>query len=196
MYNLEFVNRWLDIFAADIDAQKEYITQLDADIGDADHGFNMARGVQAYLDTVAKTPAKDPADAFQKLAMALLGKVGGASGPLYGSAFLGVSKALKGKAEFSDEDLAAAIEAGLAAIESRGKSTEGEKTMDDVWGPVARALKDGILTEEAVDSFVQATVPLQATKGRASYLGERSIGHIDPGAFSSGVLFKAMLKAR
>lgn len=194
MYNLEFVNAWIDRFATVIEAEKEKITQFDADIGDADHGFNMAKGVAAYKANVAKTPAKDPADAFMKLAMAMLSKVGGASGPLYGSAFMGVSKALKGKAEFSLEDLSTAIEAGLTAIENRGKSHEGEKTMDDVWGPVSRVLKEGRLpTAEEIDGFVNATIPMKATKGRASYLGERSIGHVDPGSYSSGVFFKALL---
>ena len=193
--NLEFVNRWLALFASQIKAEKEYIADLDRAIGDADHGFNMAKGVEAYEATIAKTAPKDPADAFMKLAMAMLSKVGGASGPLYGSAFMGVSKALKGKAEFSAEDLAAAVEAGLASIQSRGKAQEGEKTMVDVWAPVARSLKAGDLTEEKVDSFVNATVPIKATKGRASYLGDASIGHIDPGSYSSGVFFKAMLKA-
>lgn len=194
MYDLTFVNKWLDSFASAVEAQKEFITQLDADIGDADHGFNMAKGLAAYQATVAKTPAKDPADAFMKLAMSMLSKVGGASGPLYGSAFMGVSKALKGKTDIQLADLAAAVAAGLASIESRGKSTEGEKTMNDVWGPVSRILASGRMpTVEEVEGFVEATKPLKATKGRASYLGERSVGHIDPGAYSSGLLFKALV---
>ncbi len=196
VYDKAFVDRWLSEFSAEIIKSKEYLSELDAPIGDSDHGFNMARGVEAYQATIAKTPAKDCGDDFLKLAMAMISRVGGASGPLYGSAFLGMSKALKGKAEFNDADFATAVEEGLKAIQSRGHAREGEKTMVDVWGPVSKALKEGSLTSKQVEDFVQATKPLRATKGRASYLGERSVGHIDPGATSSGIFFKTFLDTK
>lgn len=195
-YNLDFVNRWMKAFGAEIIAQKEYISDLDAAIGDSDHGFNMAKGMEAYEATIAKTPAKNPSDVFMKLAMVMLSKVGGSSGPLYGSAFMKISAALKGKDEFTLNDFATGVEQGLQVIEMRGRSHEGEKTMDDVWGPVSRALKEGSLTPEQVDKFVEATKPLKATKGRASYLGDRSIGHVDPGSYSSGLFFKTFLTTK
>ena len=121
--------------------------------------------------------------------MQLLGKVGGASGPLYGSAFMGLSKASE------DSSLADALQAGLDMIQKRGKAEKGEKTMVDVWIPVIEALKNDGLTKDVVEEAVLATKDIQATKGRASYVGERSVGHIDPGSFSSGLLFEAMLEA-
>lgn len=195
-YTLDFVNKWLELFGDQILKEKEFITELDAPIGDSDHGMNMARGIENYRASIAKLAPKDPAGAFKTLAMMMLSKVGGSSGPLYGSAFLAISMALKGKNEFTDKDLAEAIAKGFASIESRGKSHEGEKTMDDVWGPVSRDLANGTLTKEKIDSYVKATGPIKATKGRASYLGDRSIGHIDPGSYSSGIFFKSMLEAK
>lgn len=195
-YTLDFFNKWIEAFGDQIIAQKEYITELDAPIGDSDHGMNMARGLEAYRAAIAKAPAKTPAEVFQKLAMAMLSKVGGSSGPLYGSAFLALYTALKGKAEVTDEDFAQAVAKATLAIESRGRSKEGEKTMDDVWGPVSRALAAKDLTVEKVDAFVNATAPLKATKGRASYVGDRSIGHVDPGSYSSGLFFKTFLTTK
>lgn len=195
-YGIDYVDRWLSLFGDDILAQKEFITELDAPIGDSDHGMNMARGIENYRLSIEKVAPKDPSGAFKALAMMMLSKVGGSSGPLYGSAFLAISNALKGKDSFTDEDLAEAVKKGCEAIEYRGKSKEGEKTMDDVWGPVSRDLASRSLTEAKIESYVQATGPIKATKGRASYVGDRSIGHIDPGSYSSGLFFKAMLKAK
>lgn len=195
-YNKEFVEKWLSRFHDVILENKEYLSELDTPIGDQDHGFNMARGVEAYNASIAKAPAKDCGDAFAKLAMAMLSKVGGASGPLYGSAFLALGKVLRGKEEFTDQDLAAAVTEGLKAIQGRGHAHEGEKTMVDVWAPVSRALTAGKLTLGEIDGFVEATKPLKATKGRASYLGDRSIGHIDPGAASSGIFFRTFLQTK
>lgn len=195
-YTLDFVNKWLQLFGDQIIKEKEYITELDAPIGDSDHGMNMVRGIEQYRLAIEKSAPKDPAGAFKTLAMMMLSKVGGSSGPLYGSAFLAISTALKDKNEFTDADLAEAIKKGCESIEYRGKSHEGEKTMDDVWGPVSRDLAAGTLTKEKIDGYVQATGPLIATKGRASYVGERAKGHIDPGSYSSGLFFKAMLEAK
>ena len=122
--------------------------------------------------------------------MALISKVGGASGPLYGSAFMGMMKA-----EQDGQDLAGVLEAGLEMIKKRGHAQVGEKTMVDVWHPVVEAVKQGQLTNDVIDQAVLSTKEVAATKGRASYVGERSIGHIDPGSYSSGLLFKALLEA-
>ncbi len=195
-YDINFINRWLSSFKDVIVKEEHFISDLDAAIGDADHGFNMAKGMTNFELSLQKTPAKNPADAFMKLAMAMLSKVGGSSGPLYGSAFMAMSKALKGKDEFTLADFAKAVSDGLVAIEARGRSKEGEKTMDDVWGPVSRALTAGALTVEDVDKFVNATAPIKATKGRASYVGDRSIGHVDPGSYSSGLFFKTFLTTK
>ncbi|MZB05982.1 dihydroxyacetone kinase subunit L, partial [Salmonella enterica subsp. enterica serovar 4,12:i:-] len=139
---------------------------------------------------------KDPADlkdVFKTAGMTMVSKVGGASGPLYGTAFLNMSKAVD--ADTIDAvGLTKVIEAGLEGIEKRGKSHAGEKTMIDVWEPVVHALHQEDLTDDVVDAALQKTKDLKATKGRASYLGERSIGHLDPGAYSSALLFHAMLQ--
>lgn len=194
-YDLDFTLNWLNKFGNEIIEQKQYISELDAAIGDADHGFNMAKGVEAFRASIEKTPAKDPSDAFMKLAMAMLSKVGGSSGPLYGTAFMKMSTGLKGKVEFSIEDFAKAVALAFEGIKARGQnSQEGEKTMDDVWGPVSRDLASNCLTIEKIDSYVEKTKPMKATKGRASYLGDNSIGHIDPGAYTSGIFFKTFLK--
>ena len=121
--------------------------------------------------------------------MQLISKVGGASGPLYGSAFMGMAKAEK-----DDKDLSEVIQAGLDMIQKRGKAVPGEKTMVDVWSGIPVSLQSGDLTHEKIGSLVEATKDLKATKGRASYVGERSIGHIDPGSASSGLLFEALLE--
>jgi dihydroxyacetone kinase-like protein len=121
--------------------------------------------------------------------MTLISKVGGASGPLYGSAFMGMTKA-----SMKSEDIVEILEAGLADIQKRGKAEVGEKTMVDVWAPTIEALKNNELTIEKVQSFAENTKDIKATKGRASYLGERSIGHIDPGSMSSSYLFEAMIE--
>ncbi|MDY5973845.1 dihydroxyacetone kinase subunit DhaL, partial [Streptococcus hyovaginalis] len=129
-------------------------------------------------------------EVFKVVSMQLISKVGGASGPLYGSAFMGLTKALK-----AGEDLTKGLQDGLEMIQKRGKAEVGEKTMVDVWTPVLGAISEGQLTEELVDKAVEATKDLKATKGRASYVGERSVGHIDPGSYSSGLLFKALIEA-
>ena len=125
-YNKEFVEKWLSRFHDVILENKEYLSELDTPIGDQDHGFNMARGVEAYKASISNAPAKERGDAVAKLAMAMLSKVGGASGPLYGSAFLAFGQGLRGKEECTDQELAAAVTAGLKAITRRGQSAAGD----------------------------------------------------------------------
>ncbi|WP_353947988.1 dihydroxyacetone kinase subunit DhaL [Sporolactobacillus sp. Y61] len=182
------VKKWLELFADKLHENKVYLSELDTAIGDGDHGNNMARGADFLLKSL--NPADDIPTIFKKAAMALISKVGGASGPLYGSALLAISK----KAAETD-DRTTWVAAGAKAIAHRGKSEAGDKTMLDVWLPVQKALAEDALTHEKIDAIVEQTKDLKARKGRASYLGDRSIGHIDPGAQSSGYLFHAFLEA-
>ncbi|HFI0394048.1 TPA: dihydroxyacetone kinase subunit DhaL [Streptococcus suis] len=180
---------WMETFNKKIQENKDYLSELDSPIGDGDHGGNMARGMAAVMQELTEKDYASADQVFKVVAMQLLSKVGGASGPLYGSAFMGITKASQAGA-----DLADTLQAGLDMIQKRGKAELGEKTMVDVWVPVIAALRENQLTVEVIHEAVQATKDIVATKGRASYVGERSIGHIDPGSFSSGLLFEAMLE--
>ncbi|HEL2382698.1 TPA: dihydroxyacetone kinase subunit L [Streptococcus suis] len=181
---------WMEKFNEKIQTNKDYLSELDSPIGDGDHGGNMARGMTAVIQELSEKDYESADQVFKVVAMQLLSKVGGASGPLYGSAFMGISKASQ-----TDTDLADVLQAGLDMIQKRGKADLGEKTMVDVWVPVIAALREKQLSVEVIHEAVQATKDILATKGRASYVGERSIGHIDPGSFSSGLLFEALLEA-
>ncbi|CYV19669.1 dihydroxyacetone kinase subunit DhaL [Streptococcus suis] len=181
---------WMETFNKKIQENKDYLSELDSPIGDGDHGGNMARGMAAVMQELSEKDYETADQVFKVVAMQLLSKVGGASGPLYGSAFMGITKASQAGA-----DLADVLQAGLDMIQKRGKAELGEKTMVDVWVPVIAALRENQLSVEVIHEAVQATKDILATKGRASYVGERSIGHIDPGSFSSGLLFEAMLEA-
>ena len=181
--------KWMQLFNEKIQDQKDYLSDLDTPIGDGDHGANMARGMAAAVESLAAKDFASAAEVFQAVSMQLISKVGGASGPLYGSAFMGMAKAEK-----DDKDLSEVIQAGLDMIQKRGKAAPGEKTMVDVWSGILLSLQSGDLTREKIGSLVEATKDLKATKGRASYVGERSIGHIDPGSASSGLLFEALLE--
>ncbi|EGD28377.1 dihydroxyacetone kinase DAK2 domain protein [Streptococcus sanguinis SK72] len=181
--------KWMQLFNEKIQDQKDYLSDLDTPIGDGDHGANMARGMAAAVESLAAKDFASAAEVFQAVSMQLISKVGGASGPLYGSAFMGM-----GKAEKDGKDLPEVIQAGLDMIQKRGKAVPGEKTMVDVWSGIPLSLQSGDLTHEKIGSLVEATKDLKATKGRASYVGERSIGHIDPGSASSGLLFEALLE--
>ncbi|MGT2947907.1 dihydroxyacetone kinase subunit DhaL [Streptococcus devriesei] len=181
---------WMTLFNDKIQANKDYLSQLDTPIGDGDHGGNMARGMTAVMENLNTKEFDSAADVFKAVSMQLISKVGGASGPLYGSAFMGITKAQT--AQGSVYDL---IKAGLDMIKQRGKAEVNEKTMVDVWAPVLEDIKVGRLTKESIQSYVEKTKDIRATKGRASYLGERSIGHIDPGSYSSGLLFESLLEA-
>ncbi|MDL5042081.1 dihydroxyacetone kinase subunit DhaL [Heyndrickxia coagulans] len=190
MLTAETATDWLHRFAEKINENKAYLSELDSAIGDGDHGSNMARGVAAMEEKLAAGGFATVQDVLKTAAMALLGKVGGASGPLYGSALIAMAK----QAGENEQDVAAIVKAGLEGIQKRGKAEKGEKTMVDVWMPACEALASGTLTKEVIQSAVEATKEMKATKGRASYLGERSIGHLDPGAVSSGYLFEALLE--
>ena len=181
--------KWMQLFNEKIQDQKDYLSDLDTPIGDGDHGANMARGMAAAVESLAAKDFASAAEVFQAVSMQLISKVGGASGPLYGSAFMGM-----GKAEKDGKDLPEVIQAGLDMIQKRDKAVPGEKTMVDVWSGIPLSLQSGDLTHEKIGSLVEATKDLKATKGRASYVGERSIGHIDPGSASSGLLFEALLE--
>ncbi|CEV68477.1 TPA: dihydroxyacetone kinase subunit L [Streptococcus pneumoniae] len=186
--NAEQALEWMKLFNEKIQEQKDYLSELDTPIGDGDHGGNMARGMAAVMENLEGKQFETSSDVFKLVSMQLLSKVGGASGPLYGSAFMGMAKA------DSNSKIEEILQSGLDMIVKRGKAEVGEKTMVDVWTPVIAALSADQLTQEVIDQVVNATKDLLATKGRASYVGERSLGHIDPGSFSSGLLFTAILE--
>ncbi|BDD43372.1 dihydroxyacetone kinase subunit DhaL [Streptococcus ruminantium] len=180
---------WMEKFNEKIQANKDYLSELDSPIGDGDHGGNMARGMAAVMQELSVKEYETADQVFKVVAMQLLSKVGGASGPLYGSAFMGITKACQTGASLADT-----LQAGLEMIQKRGKAALGEKTMVDIWIPVISALQAENLSLNVIQEAVEGTRNIIATKGRASYVGERSIGHIDPGSFSSGLLFEAMLE--
>ncbi|WP_019776257.1 dihydroxyacetone kinase subunit DhaL [Streptococcus sobrinus] len=187
--DIKIAKAWMTSFNDKIQENKDYLSELDTPIGDGDHGSNIARGMAAVMEALDQSEPATTADLFKLVSMQLLSKVGGASGPLYGSAFMGMTKA-----EQAGVDLPGLIEAGLEMIQKRGKATTNEKTMVDVWAGVLDALKENKLNAAVIDQLVQASKDMKAIKGRASYVGERSIGHIDPGSSSSGLLFKALLE--
>lgn len=191
-YNLKWAIGWLTDFSDRVIQNKQLLSDLDQAIGDGDHGINMARGLMELQKTLAEKEPTSVKDAFKTAGMTILSKVGGASGPLYGSAFLAMSKATEADT-LTEAEFIEALEAGLAGIEHRGKSHAGEKTMIDVWEPVIHALRQDELTRDVIEAALQKTKDLKATKGRAAYLGDRSIGHLDPGAYSSALLFQALL---
>ena len=186
--------------AAAMEENKQHLTKLDSEIGDGDHGNNMHRGFQAALERLEETDAETPADVLKAVSSALISKVGGAAGPLYGTAFLRASSTLSDKEEISAEDVAEAIEAALGGIKQRGKAELEDKTIVDALEPAAEAAKDakdGSIAEvlraaaDAAGEGVEATKDLVARKGRASYLGERAVGYQDPGATSTYLLLDA-----
>ena len=188
----------LIIQAADeIIANKDYLTDLDRSIGDADHGVNMAKGF-GFTKEALEADFDDYKTLFNKVATTLLSKVGGASGPLYGSFFMKFAASLKDVDELTREKLNQAFTAGVDGVKQRGKAEVGDKTMVDVLEPVAEALNAGKSFDEVIkiaEESMEKTKDIKAKKGRASYVGERSIGHIDPGAASSYILVKETLGA-
>src|SRR5579859_6181339 len=199
----EDVLRWLERVADVLHENAAYLTQLDSPIGDADHGANMDRGFQAVRAKFPSMAEMDAGTQLKTVGSTLVSTVGGASGPLYGTAFLRAGSALAGKQELTDADLVAMLEAFLGGIVARGKAQSGEKTMVDALTPALAAAKQaqaegtGIaeLTQrasQAAEEGLKATIPMLATKGRASYLGERSIGHQDPGATSSWLILRSL----
>lgn len=200
----EHIIRFLEGVAATIKAQRAYLTELDSAIGDADHGVNLDRGFSAVLAKLPTVADKDIGTILKTTGMTLVSTVGGASGPLYGTAFLRASTALADRYELDEDDLTAALEAALDGIMMRGKAQRGEKTMIDTIAPAIDALKaaraqgDDLLAAlrqatAAAEAGMQATTAMLATKGRASYLGERSIGHQDPGATSAYLMATVLL---
>ncbi len=189
--------------AAKIEAEKEYLTELDNEIGDGDHGLNLARGFAAVEKKLPALSGGDIGALLKGVGMQLVSTVGGASGPLYGTAFMKAGAACKGLTELDGPSFIAAMEAAIGGIQMRGKAVEGEKTMLDALCPALRAVKAGIeegktLKEaladgaEAAAEGVEYTKTIIATKGRASYLGERSLGYQDPGATSSWYMLQVM----
>ncbi len=187
--NVQDAIKWIALFNEKIQSNKDYLSELDTPIGDGDHGGNMARGMAAVMAELTTKEFAKTSEVFKAVGMQLISKVGGASGPLYGSAFIGISK------EIDINSFADSLQAGLDMIIKRGKASVGEKTMVDVWNPVIADVRVNSLTIEKISNYVQATKDIVATKGRASYVGERSLGHIDPGSYSSGLLFKALLES-
>lgn len=190
MTNVEKASNWIEIFGEKITQNKEHLNSLDTAIGDGDHGSNLTRGAAAVKEQAAETEHDNLSDLFKDVGMTLVSKVGGASGPLYGSAFIEMAKEAK-----DTDEIGALLSAGLDGIQKRGKAETGEKTMVDEWAPVIEHVQAGSLTNEVITEILQKTKDMKATKGRASYLGDRSIGHIDPGAQSSAYLFEALLEA-
>jgi dihydroxyacetone kinase-like protein len=180
--------------AATIERHAEELTVLDQAIGDGDHGINMKRGFDAVLADVANLSAKPWPDFLKGVGTMLVMKVGGASGPLYGTLFIGLGKELP--VEPTSADVVRAFRAAIVAVQARGKSERGQKTMLDVLIPVAEQLEAGIVDMShligAAHAAAEATIPVKAVRGRASFLGDRSIGHMDPGARSSALLIEAV----
>ena len=188
-----------------IEAEKDFLTELDNEIGDGDHGINLARGFKSVEEKLPTFVDKDIGAILKGVGMQLVSTVGGASGPLYGTAFMKAGNVCKGKTELTDAEFVAALEAAIGGIKMRGKAVEGEKTMLDALCPAYKALSDGIsggkdliaALKDGVDAAakgVEYTKTIIATKGRASYLKERSLGHQDPGATSSLFMLQTTLE--
>jgi dihydroxyacetone kinase-like protein len=196
---LEFLRRAAEV----LHQNKEYLTELDSAIGDADHGINMDRGFQTILKKLPTVEDKDVGTILKTAGMALVSSVGGAAGPLYGTALMQAGTALAGKYELTAADVVTALDAALSGVMMRGKSKPGEKTMIEALAPAIAAMREaldgGASTQQmleraaaAAEQGMKSTIPMLALKGRASYLGERSIGHQDPGATSSFLLIRLM----
>jgi len=197
----EFLTRWLRGSAAEIARNRDYLTQLDAAIGDADHGVNMDRGFAAVLSMLDSGDGLLPGELLLQTGATLVLRVGGAAGPLYGTAFRDAGRTLGERATFGLTVLADALEEGLRGITKLGAAEEGDKTIVDAWAPALRALRHARSSGAAAamreariaaEAGSAATTPMEARKGRASYLGPRSVGHQDPGATSTALLFTAL----
>ena len=197
---------WITAIAAVVEEQRDHLTQLDAAIGDADHGANLSRGFTAVVAALAADPPATPGGVLTLTGRTLISKVGGASGPLYGTAFRRAGKSLGDAPDVDLAALATALEAALAGIQQLGAAKEGDKTMVDVLAPAtsafSKAVAEGQPAADALAALVaaaqagaEATVSMQALKGRASYLGPRSVGHEDPGAASSALILGALQDA-
>jgi dihydroxyacetone kinase-like protein len=202
----QFFSAWIEEAARVVHERRDQLTRLDAAIGDADHGINLDRGFTAIRQAVADAPPDTPGALLTLAGTTLIRKVGGASGPLYGTAFRQMGRSLGDAATVSPAELSAALDAGLAGLRKLGGADVGDKTMVDALSPaveaLARALREGAEPEdalaaaaEAAEEGAKATIPLQARKGRASYLGPRSVGHEDPGAASTALILAALRDA-
>ena len=200
-----WARRWIELAAVDIAEQRDYLVDLDRAIGDGDHGENMDRGFKAAVEALGQAQPGSVAEVLKTVAKTLMSTVGGAAGPLYGTAFLRASKAA-GDGELDGAGVAAVIAGALEGIQARGKATTGEKTMVDAWTPALEAARTAAesgsdpaavleAAATAAESGATATEPMRATKGRSSYLGERSIGHLDPGAVSTSLILRAAVRA-
>ncbi|WP_136042331.1 MULTISPECIES: dihydroxyacetone kinase subunit DhaL [unclassified Microbacterium] len=197
---------WVSRFGAAVTEKRDWLTELDSAIGDADHGANMARGMNAVSEKLAAGAPATVDELLKTVGMTLVSSVGGASGPLYGTFFLRMGMAAGAVSELDGSALAAALRAGLDGIVARGKAEAGDKTMFDAMAPAVDALDAALAGGASVADAVRtaadaaadgrdATLPLVARKGRASYLGERSAGHLDPGAASTAILFDTLAAA-
>jgi phosphoenolpyruvate---glycerone phosphotransferase subunit DhaL len=198
------VEDWMKRFAAEVAENRAYLSKLDGAIGDGDHGTNMDRGMKKVLEKLDASGGDDIGASLKAVGMALVSSVGGAAGPLYGTLFLQMGQATAGKSELDLAAFTEALDAGVQGVVKRGKAEPGDKTMVDALGPAVEALRNadgddvaGALQRaaEAAREGMEATVPMVARKGRASYLGERSAGHQDPGATSSHLLLKTAAEA-
>ena len=194
---------WIRKLAAEVAEQRSALVELDTAIGDGDHGTNLDRGMRKAVQQLDGMSDSDLGAQFKTVGMALVSSVGGAAGPLYGTLFLELGKAAAGHEELDAAGWADALEAGVRGVQARGKAEPGDKTMLDALAPAAEALRaaaeagdspaDALRSAaDAADEGMRATIPLQARKGRASYLGERSVGHQDPGATSSHLLLRTL----
>ena len=199
----EFFRAWIAEIAAVVEAQRDHLTQLDAAIGDADHGINLARGFGAVQTALAAAETPTPGSVLLLTGSTLISRVGGASGPLYGTAFRRAAKSLGDKPEVELPELGGALAAALEGVKRLGAATEGEKTMVDALSPAiaafSKAVSEGAAAPaafaaltDAADAGSRDTIEMQARKGRASYLGPRSVGHEDPGAASSALMLHAL----
>ena len=205
MVTKDQIVKWLENSAAVLIENKDYLTQLDSPIGDADHGTNMARGFKKVIEKLPSVADKDIGNILKTTGMTLISSVGGASGPLYGTFFMRSGMAMAAKEELNNEDLLKLLESGVEGIVQRGRAQLEDKTMIDAWYPALDALREAVENGSSTvdvlkagvagaEDGMKATIPLQARKGRASYLGERSIGHQDPGATSSYLMLNALLE--
>jgi len=201
MLNRDNLYAWITALQQVYNENKQYLTDLDSAIGDADHGINMNRGFTNAIADLEKSNPENIDAVLKTVAMTLIRTVGGAAGPLYGTFFMRASAACAGKTELDSADVVALFEAGLGGVLQRGKAELNDKTMVDALTPAVEAMKNGLndganlgqILEQATaaaEKGMKDTIPLQARKGRASYLGERSIGHQDPGATSSYLMLK------
>ncbi|MCX4784814.1 MULTISPECIES: dihydroxyacetone kinase subunit DhaL [unclassified Streptomyces] len=193
MLDADFFHRWMTAAATAVDREADHLTELDSAIGDADHGSNMQRGFAAVTETLGQERPQTPGAVLTLAGRQLISKVGGAAGPLYGTLLRRTGKALGDAPAVTPQQLAEALGVGVAAVAQLGGAQAGDKTMLDALLPAAEALGTSFgAAREAAEAGALATVPLLARKGRASYLGERSIGHQDPGATSSALLIAAL----